>query len=64
MSRALQPDGYTILFGSRSAAIDMTLYKHPSYSLQNDLSPIVLVANQPTFSWRARICRSTACVNS
>ena len=42
------PDGYTILFGSRSAAIDMTLYKHPSYSLQNDLAPIVLVADQPT----------------
>jgi tripartite-type tricarboxylate transporter receptor subunit TctC len=41
-------DGYTILFGSRSAAIDMTLYKHPSYSLQNDLAPIVLVADQPT----------------
>jgi tripartite-type tricarboxylate transporter receptor subunit TctC len=43
-----QPDGYTILFGSRSAAIDMTLYKRPSYSLQNDLSPIVLVADQPS----------------
>jgi len=42
------PDGYTVLFGSRSAAIDMTLYKHPSYSLQNDLAPIVLVADQPT----------------
>jgi tripartite-type tricarboxylate transporter receptor subunit TctC len=42
------PDGYTILFGSRSAATDMTLYKHPSYSLQNDLAPIVLVADQPT----------------
>ena len=42
------PDGYTIVFGSRSAAIDMTLYKHPSYSLQNDLAPIVLVADQPT----------------
>lgn len=41
------PDGYTILFGSRSAAIDMTLYKHPSYSLQKDLAPIVLVADQP-----------------
>jgi tripartite-type tricarboxylate transporter receptor subunit TctC len=47
VARAL-PDGYTILFGSRSAAIDMTLYKHPSYSLQNDLAPIVLVADQPT----------------
>jgi tripartite-type tricarboxylate transporter receptor subunit TctC len=42
------PDGYTIVFGSRSAAIDMTLYKHPSYSLQNDLAPIALVADQPT----------------
>jgi tripartite-type tricarboxylate transporter receptor subunit TctC len=42
------PDGYTILFGSRSAAIDMTLYKHPSYSLVNDLAPIALVADQPT----------------
>jgi tripartite-type tricarboxylate transporter receptor subunit TctC len=47
VARAM-PDGYTILFGSRSAAIDMTLYKHPSYSLQNDLAPIVLVADQPT----------------
>lgn len=42
------PDGYTILFGSRSAAIDMTLYKYLSYSLQNDLAPIVLVADQLT----------------
>jgi len=47
VARAL-PDGYTLLFGSRSAAIDMTLYKHPSYSLQNDLTPIVLIAIQPT----------------
>lgn len=47
VARAL-PDGYTLLFGSRSAAIDMTLYKHPSYSLQKDLTPIVLVAIQPT----------------
>jgi tripartite-type tricarboxylate transporter receptor subunit TctC len=33
------PDGYTLVFGSRSAAIDMTLYKHPTYSLQNWSSP-------------------------
>jgi tripartite-type tricarboxylate transporter receptor subunit TctC len=26
----------------------MTLYKRPSYSLQNDLAPVVLVAEQPT----------------
>jgi len=26
----------------------MTLYKHPTYSLQNDLAPVVLVADQPT----------------
>ena len=42
------PDGYTFVFGSRSDAINMTLYKHPTYSLQNDLAPVVLVADQPT----------------
>ena len=43
-----EPDGYTFVFGSRSDAINMTLYKHPTYSLQNDLAPVVLVADQPT----------------
>jgi tripartite-type tricarboxylate transporter receptor subunit TctC len=42
------PDGYTFVFGSRSDAINMTLYKHPSYNLQDDLAPVVLVAEQPT----------------
>jgi tripartite-type tricarboxylate transporter receptor subunit TctC len=42
------PDGYTFVFGSRSDAINMTLYKHPSHSLQADLTPVVLVAEQPT----------------
>ena len=42
------PDGYTFVFGSRSDAINMTLYKRPTYSLQNDLAPVVLVADQPT----------------
>jgi tripartite-type tricarboxylate transporter receptor subunit TctC len=42
------PDGYTFILGSRSEAIDMTLYKHPTYSLKDDLTPIVLVADQPT----------------
>src|SRR5215469_14440507 len=32
-----QPDGYTFVFGSRSDAIDMTLYKHPIYSFKDDL---------------------------
>jgi tripartite-type tricarboxylate transporter receptor subunit TctC len=43
-----EADGYTFVFGSRSTAIDMTLYKHPIYSLKNDLAPVVLVADQPT----------------
>jgi len=43
-----EPDGYTFDFGSRSDAVNMTLYKHPTYSLQNDLAPVVLVADQPT----------------
>jgi tripartite-type tricarboxylate transporter receptor subunit TctC len=42
------PDGYTFVFGSRSDAINMTLYKRLTYSLQNDLAPVVLVADQPT----------------
>lgn len=42
------PDGYTFVFGSRSDAINMTLYKRPSYSLRDDLAPVVLVAEQPT----------------
>jgi tripartite-type tricarboxylate transporter receptor subunit TctC len=42
------PDGYTFVFGSRSDAINMTLYKHPIYNFQNDLAPVVLVADQPT----------------
>src|ERR1700730_7658248 len=41
-------DGYTFILGSRSEAIDMTLYKHPTYSLKDDLAPVVLVADQPT----------------
>jgi tripartite-type tricarboxylate transporter receptor subunit TctC len=43
-----EPDGYTFVFGSRSDAIDMTLYKHPLYNLRTDLAPVVLVADQPT----------------
>ena len=43
-----EPDGYTFVFGSRSDAINMTLYKHPLYNFQNDLAPVVLVADQPT----------------
>jgi tripartite-type tricarboxylate transporter receptor subunit TctC len=42
------PDGYTIVSGSRSDAINMTLYKRPTYNLQADLAPVVLVADQPT----------------
>ena len=42
------PDGYTFVFGSRSDAINMTLYKRPLYNFQNDLAPVVLVADQPT----------------
>src|SRR3984957_19214165 len=36
------PDGYTFILRSRSEAIDMTLYKHPTYSLKDDLTPVVL----------------------
>src|SRR5947209_3915022 len=42
------PDGYTFVFGSRSDAINMTLSKQRTYSFQDDLAPVVLVADQPT----------------
>lgn len=42
------PDGYTVLLGSRSDAIDMTLYKHPTFNLETDLEPVGLIAEQPT----------------
>ena len=44
-----EPDGYTFVFGSRSDAINVTLYKHPIYNFETDLVPVVLVADQPTF---------------
>ena len=43
-----EPDGHTFVFGSRSDAIDMTLYRRPLYNLRTDLAPVVLVADQPT----------------
>jgi tripartite-type tricarboxylate transporter receptor subunit TctC len=43
-----EPDGYTFDFGSRSDAINMTLYKHPIYNFEADLAPVILVADQPT----------------
>jgi tripartite-type tricarboxylate transporter receptor subunit TctC len=42
------PDGYTILLGSRADAINQTLYKRPAYNLLTEISPVALVAEQPT----------------
>ena len=41
------PDGYEFVLGSRADAINQTLYKHPLYSLKDDLAPVVLIAEQP-----------------
>jgi tripartite-type tricarboxylate transporter receptor subunit TctC len=49
------PDGYEFVLGSRADAINQTLYKHPLYNLQQDLVPVVLVADQPM----AMIARNT-----
>jgi tripartite-type tricarboxylate transporter receptor subunit TctC len=42
------PDGYQFVLGSRADAINQTLYKNPLYNLVTDLSPVVLIADQPT----------------
>jgi tripartite-type tricarboxylate transporter receptor subunit TctC len=41
------PDGYQFVLGSRADAINQTLYKHPLYNLKEDLTPVVLIADQP-----------------
>jgi tripartite-type tricarboxylate transporter receptor subunit TctC len=42
------PDGYQFVLGSRADAINQTLYKNPLYNLATDLTPVVLIADQPT----------------
>jgi tripartite-type tricarboxylate transporter receptor subunit TctC len=37
-----QPDGYTLLMGGASNAINMTLFRKPPYDTQKDFTPIVL----------------------
>ena len=41
------PDGYQFVLGSRADAINQTLYKHPLYDFKRDLTPVILVADQP-----------------
>jgi tripartite-type tricarboxylate transporter receptor subunit TctC len=40
-------DGYQFVLGSRADAINQTLYKHPLYNLRTDLTPVILIADQP-----------------
>ena len=41
------PDGYTIMLGTNTHAINMTLYAKPGYDLQKDFMPIVLATSAP-----------------
>jgi tripartite-type tricarboxylate transporter receptor subunit TctC len=41
------PDGYQFVLGSRADAINQTLYKHPLYDFRRDLTPVILIADQP-----------------
>lgn len=40
-------DGYTIMLGTNTHAINMTLYAKPGYDLQKDFSPISLASSAP-----------------
>jgi tripartite-type tricarboxylate transporter receptor subunit TctC len=42
-----KPDGYTLLMGTSSLAINQTLYKSLAYDPIKDLQPIVLLTNVP-----------------
>jgi tripartite-type tricarboxylate transporter receptor subunit TctC len=43
------PDGYTMLFGTSSLAVNSTLYRTLSYNPSVDLAPVSLVARFPFF---------------
>ena len=42
-----KPDGYTILFGTISLAINRSLYRRLSYDPSKDLTPVSLLASAP-----------------
>ena len=42
-----EPDGYTLLVGSNSAAVNNSLYKNMPYDASTDLTPIVLIGTVP-----------------
>ena len=41
-------DGYTLLLGTISAAVNMSLYKNPNFDLLGDLVPITIISKSPT----------------
>jgi tripartite-type tricarboxylate transporter receptor subunit TctC len=41
------PDGYTLMLGTNTHAINMSLYASPGYDLQKDFAPVALATNAP-----------------
>ncbi len=41
------PDGYTLMLGTNTHAINMSLYAKPGYDLQKDFAPIALATSAP-----------------
>ncbi len=41
------PDGYTLMLGTNTHAINMSLYTKPGYDLQRDFAPIALTTSAP-----------------
>jgi len=47
MAARAAPDGYTVLIGSVTAAINRTLYRNPGYDIVKDFAPLGRLANGP-----------------
>ena len=56
-----QPDGYTLLLGTSSLAINPSLYRSMNFDPIKDLTPILGLIRAPTYWPSTPHCLSTPC---